>query len=116
MNHHKFLLLIIVASLAAAESEIDSRIIHGHDAVVGQFPFYVLLKFNHRGKGECGASLISNEWILTAAHCLDESVYQIIAILGTLRAGDENEPGRKAINVNDWHRHPDYDRNRMGKK
>lgn len=63
----KFLLLAVVASLATAEYSIDSRIVQGHDATRGQFPFYVYMKSKMgQGVASCGASLISNEWIVTA--------------------------------------------------
>ena len=49
------------------------RIIGGHDANPGQFPYHVslqkylypLVKDSHT----CGGSIIDESWILTAAHC-----------------------------------------------
>jgi secreted trypsin-like serine protease len=52
---------------------IDGQIIGGQDATVGQFPWQVMLLLNL--KFHCGASLISDRWVLTAAHCVEEFVF-----------------------------------------
>lgn len=50
--------------------DIDRRIVNGTNAHIREFPFMISLK----GPTEyhiCGGSIISNEWILTAAHCIN---------------------------------------------
>ncbi|KAH8365924.1 hypothetical protein KR093_007399, partial [Drosophila rubida] len=49
----------------------DTGIFRGHDAKSGQFPFQVRLYIfkNNGGTYLCGGTLISNSWVLTAAHC-----------------------------------------------
>jgi len=49
-------------------NEQDHRITGGQDAVRAQFPWQAGLIIN--GVSFCGGSLISNQWILTAAHCV----------------------------------------------
>lgn len=44
------------------------RVIAGTTAKKGAWPWQVLLKYNNRGF--CGGSLISKEWVVTAAHCV----------------------------------------------
>uniref|UniRef100_A0A8C3PGK2 Enteropeptidase n=1 Tax=Chrysemys picta bellii TaxID=8478 RepID=A0A8C3PGK2_CHRPI len=48
--------------------EIGAKIVGGSDAKEGAWPWVVLLLFNE--KPTCGASLISAEWLVSAAHCV----------------------------------------------
>lgn len=52
----------------------SSRIAGGEVAKLGQFPYYAFL-YNIDTFGDsyvCGSSIISHNWLLTAAHCLDD--------------------------------------------
>ncbi|KAM9659973.1 prothrombin isoform 1-T1 [Trichechus inunguis] len=52
------------------DSYIDGRIVEGWDAEQGVAPWQVMLFRKSPQELLCGASLISDRWILTAAHCL----------------------------------------------
>ena len=64
-THFKYFLLISVAS------ERDKFIIGGQNVwPVGAWPWQGSLRMNNDHSHFCGAAVISDEWVVTAAHCL----------------------------------------------
>ncbi|XP_067391390.1 serine protease 27-like [Emydura macquarii macquarii] len=57
-----------------------NRIVKGQDTVEGEFPWQVSLQW--KGVHVCGGSLITDEWVVSAAHCFYQvrnlSQYQVV--------------------------------------
>nr|XP_032833601.1 venom prothrombin activator porpharin-D-like [Petromyzon marinus] len=57
------------SSYIAEGSEGDLRIAGGQECPLGECPWQVLL-LDKKGEGFCGGTILSREWVLTAAHCI----------------------------------------------
>lgn len=70
------MILLLFSQFFSIESQEKSqRIVRGYEAEIGQFPFYVFLRITESdgSKASCGATLISDQWLVTAAHCIHGS-------------------------------------------
>ncbi|XP_007071024.2 serine protease 27 [Chelonia mydas] len=75
-------LLLLIVLMGAQHSEANgvcgkpqmnlNRIVKGKDTVEGEFPWQASIQW--KGVHMCGASLINDEWVVTAAHCF----YQVL--------------------------------------
>ncbi|XP_068565532.1 trypsin I-P1-like [Cebidichthys violaceus] len=76
----RLLLLLLWAGVTVGRVvDLQKRIIGGHDCTNTERGYHVFLKIN--GKSFCSGSLISEDWILTAAHCW-EPEETITAVFG----------------------------------
>lgn len=93
-----------------------SRIVNGQQARQNEFPWQVGIRA-YSGFGFCGGSIVNEEWILTAAHCVEYSDSIVGVAVGWHESqgdGDDMSPdmiakGTAYIRVARQIRHPDYD-------
>ncbi|XP_055389208.1 serine protease SP24D-like [Condylostylus longicornis] len=74
-------LLVVLLGVAVSEISARGRIVGGWDALPQQFPHQISLRI--RGSHTCGGSIISPTWILTAAHCVGNNVYDYTVVAGS---------------------------------
>ncbi|XP_044268679.1 chymotrypsin-1-like [Tribolium madens] len=104
-----FVVLSVGSSLANVvkiDPKIDWRVVGGSTASPGQFPFIISLR-TESNSHTCGGSLIANNWVVTAAHCVHNARPSSLSVVaGTNQLNTE---GVRA-SLSEIIVHPDYNR------
>jgi len=107
-----YVFLCVCLILGCGNRPFSSRVINGQDASAHSWPWQISLRVN--GRHICGGSLIREDWVLTAAHCVDRnptpSGYTVVVgkynILQTIHQNPKwRAYGREGLNKNTQTRH-----------
>uniref|UniRef100_A0A672IHL7 pancreatic elastase II n=1 Tax=Salarias fasciatus TaxID=181472 RepID=A0A672IHL7_SALFA len=77
-----------------------SRVVAGEDATPHSWPWQVSLQSDSSGRWShvCGGSLISSEWILTAAHCINDRYnYRVELGKHSLEASEDGSIAQRPV-------------------
>ncbi|XP_070956371.1 chymotrypsin-like elastase family member 2A isoform X1 [Macaca nemestrina] len=92
-----------------------TRVVGGEEATPNSWPWQVSLQYTSNGKWyhTCGGSLITNNWVLTAAHCISSSrTYRVVLGRHNL---DIAESGSLAVRVSKTVVHQNWNSNQVSK-
>lgn len=114
----RLLLLVTLLCAGKASASIDPRIIGGTNAANGQYPFIAALvsqqvTSSDLGAQFCAGSIVSANWILTAAHCVTETngsltpVANIAVIAGVTTLDPNAATGTRTL-INGIIRYPGF--------
>ncbi|KOC69515.1 Trypsin-1 [Habropoda laboriosa] len=79
------LLALLSISNAGVLPKYDPRIVNGEDALPGEIPFQVSLQNKGSAFHFCGGSVLSQNYVITAAHCVSgKSASSIQVVAGTI--------------------------------
>lgn len=101
------------SSPRCAHSSPPAFIVGGRDAHEFEFPHAVGLGYGtdpNRLEYSCGATLISDQYLLTAAHCLNNAKKgkPQYAVIGDVTLHHSTSVYRKQVRIVDWIMHPAY--------
>ncbi|XP_015277050.1 PREDICTED: serine protease 27-like [Gekko japonicus] len=109
-------LLLLAVLQGAARSETDcgqkgysTRIVGGQPANDGEWPWQVSIL--QGGKHICGGSLINEQWVLTAAHCLTKNMDEYDVEVGAYQLQNPTSGDRRIFTMSHMCSNPAYDGN-----
>ncbi|XP_055715692.1 trypsin delta-like [Phlebotomus papatasi] len=99
-------LLSVVSGNPLMRKDPELFIVGGSNGDISDFPWQLSLQMRGGGKHFCGGSILSSNWAITAAHCLEHFTPEMIKVL----AGSThvNNIGGKFYEIEEFILHPEY--------
>ncbi|GAA3935976.1 serine protease [Litoribacillus peritrichatus] len=111
-NLKKLALATAVSSaIAAIPAQADTRmirIIGGTDAVPNTYPWMVSVQSKSGGEHFCGASLIDQKYVLTAAHCIEDETAANIQVVISEYDLKQTSSAEETLTVKNIFMHQEY--------
>ncbi|XP_031433846.1 chymotrypsin-like elastase family member 2A [Clupea harengus] len=84
----------------AIEPEM-TRVVNGEDARPNSWPWQISLQYERNGyRHTCGGSLVASNWVMTAAHCIDESLtYQVVVGKHNLQQAEDSAKAIRPVKI-----------------
>ncbi|XP_018428442.1 PREDICTED: prostasin-like [Nanorana parkeri] len=94
-------------SVNIASCQVQDRIVGGNTASIQNYPWQVNLRYQYAPA--CGASIISNQWLLTACHCFpaEHAVSDYDAVVGTTNL-DSTDANSQSVLIDSVIKNPSY--------
>lgn len=93
----------VIRIFSAIEESRSGRIVGGSTAADNQFPFMASIRSN--GAHTCGGALVSNRWVVSAAHC----TRTLSAVTTTIAVGSVSRTAGTVYGVSRIANHFDFD-------
>ncbi|XP_070507056.1 transmembrane protease serine 9-like isoform X2 [Chironomus tepperi] len=93
-------------------SMLTSKMYYGKAIFPGEYPWHVAIIQSKDKQYKCGGTLVSNNLVITAAHCIISKYYShsfnssdILVVLGVNDLSDDDEIGKETVQVEDISMH-----------
>ncbi|XP_070799703.1 complement factor D-like [Pituophis catenifer annectens] len=97
-------LIVFLSILSVSANRPRGRILGGSESAPHHRPYMASLQEN--GKHLCGGFLIAAQWVLSAAHCLEETNNGTLQVLLGAHSLSETEPNKRLYGIRRLISHP----------
>ncbi|XP_058642090.1 granzyme B-like [Onychostoma macrolepis] len=99
--------ICLLLSFFSLSGGIESGIVGGKEAKPHSRPYMASLQY--RRQHRCGGMLIRDDYVLTSAHCLDQTYNYLEVVLGAHNIS-QNADSQQIIQVENYIKHPKYEK------